>query len=255
MIKQMQRSRNMEQKVILVTGASRGIGREIAKELAQNGYQVIANYNQSSEAALSLRNELKETGIDIDIFKCDVSNREEVHKMIDFTIKQYGKIDVLINNAGIDDEKMFLDITDDDWDHMMRNNLYSVFCCSQEVLKYMLREKRGCIINISSIYGVNGGSCDVHYSASKAAINGMTKALAKELGLSNIRVNSIAPGAIWTDMTAQISGEDLAQVKKEIPLARIGQPSDVAKCVKWLVEDDYTTGQVIEINGRLEYVK
>lgn len=239
----------MEKKVILVTGASRGIGREIAKTLAQSEYQVIANYNQSSEAALHLRNELKEAGFEIDIFKCDVSQREEVHKMVDFVINQYGKIDVLINNAGIDDEKMFLDITDNDWNHMMRNNLYSVFCCSQEVLKHMLHQKNGCIINISSIYGVSGGSCDVHYSASKAAINGMTKALAREFGLSNIRVNSIAPGAILTDMTAQISAEDWQQVKSEIPLGKIGRPSDVAKCVKWLVEDDYTTGQVIEING------
>lgn len=239
----------MRQKVILVTGASRGIGREIAKTLAQCNYQVIANYNQSSEAALSLRNELKECGLEIDIFKCDVSQREEVRKMVDFVVCQYGKIDVLINNAGIDDEKMFLDISDDDWMHMIQNNLYSVFCCSQEVLKHMLHEKKGCIINISSIYGVSGGSCDVHYSASKAAINGMTKALAKEFGLSNIRVNSIAPGAIWTDMTAQISQEDWQEVKKEIPLGKIGKPNDVAKCVNWLVEDDYTTGQVIEVNG------
>lgn len=239
----------MDRKVILVTGASRGIGCEIAKTLAQTDYQVIANYNHSSEAALRLRNELKEAGFEIDIFKCDVSQREEVRKMVDFVINQYGKIDVLINNAGIDDEKMFLDITDDDWNHMMQNNLYSVFCCSQEVLKHMLHEKKGCIINISSIYGVSGGSCDVHYSASKAAINGMTKALAKEFGLSNIRVNSIAPGAILTDMTAQISEKDLEQVKNEIPLGKIGKPNDIAKCVKWLVEDDYTTGQVIEING------
>lgn len=239
----------MRQKVILVTGASRGIGREIAKTLTQCNYQVIANYNQSSEAALSLRNELKECGLEIDIFKCDVSQREEVRKMVDFVVCQYGKIDVLINNAGIDDEKMFLDISDDDWMHMIQNNLYSVFCCSQEVLKHMLHEKKGCIINISSIYGVSGGSCDVHYSASKAAINGMTKALAKEFGLSNIRVNSIAPGAIWTDMTAQISQEDWQEVKKEIPLGKIGKPNDIAKCVNWLVEDDYTTGQVIEVNG------
>lgn len=239
----------MDRKVILVTGASRGIGREMANMLAQSGYQVIANYNQSSEAALRLRNELKEAGFEIDIFKCDVSQREEVRKMVDFVINQYGKIDVLINNAGIDDEKMFLDITDNDWNHMMQNNLYSVFCCSQEVLKHMLYKKSGCIINISSIYGVSGGSCDVHYSASKAAINGMTKALAKEFGLSNIRINSIAPGAILTDMTAQISVEDWEQVKNEIPLGKIGKPNDIAKCVKWLVEDDYTTGQVIEING------
>lgn len=239
----------MDKKVIIVTGASRGIGREIAKTLATEGYQVIANFNKSEEKAKDLQNELKEQGIEIDIFKCDVSKREEVRQMVDFVINKYGKIDVLVNNAGIDDEKMFLNITDDDWDNMMKNNLYSVFCCTQEVIKNMVNRKLGSIINISSIYGTSGGSCDVHYSAAKAGINGMTKALAKEFCLSNIRVNSIAPGAILTDMTASITEEDWEEVKKEIPLNRIGIPKDIARCVKWLVEDEYTTGQVIEING------
>ena len=171
----------MNKKVILVTGASRGIGREIAKTLAIEGNIVIANYCKSEKKALELQKELQELGYEIDIFQADVSKREEVKNMVDFIINQYGKIDVLVNNAGIDDEKMFLNITDKDWNNMMQNNLYSVFCCSQEVVKYMLNQKSGCIINISSIYGVNGGSCDVHYSASKAGINGMTKALAKEL--------------------------------------------------------------------------
>lgn len=239
----------MEEKVVLVTGASRGIGREIAKVLAQEGYRVIANYHKSLDMALSLKNELKEMGFEIDIFKADVSKREQVRKMVDFAMEKYGKIDVLVNNAGVDNEKMFLDITDENWNYIMQNNLYSVFCTTQEVLKYMLHEKSGCIINISSIYGTAGGSCDVHYSASKAGINGMTKALAKEFGLSHIRVNAIAPGTILTDMMANVTEEDWNEVKKEIPLAQIGKPSDIAKCVKWLVEDEYTTGQVIEING------
>ncbi len=239
----------MEQKVVIVTGASRGIGREIASLLAKEGNRVIANYNQSFEAACQLKNELEEMGTQIDIFKCDVSKREEVCKMVDFAMSQYGRIDVLVNNAGVDNEKMFLDITDDDWNYIMQNNLYSAFCTTQEVIKYMLKQKSGCIINISSIYGTAGGSCDVHYSASKAGINGLTKALAKEFGLSNIRINAIAPGAILTDMTANVTEEDWEEVKKEIPLAKIGMPKDIAKCVKWLVEDDYTTGQIIEING------
>ena len=239
----------MDKKVIIVTGASRGIGREIAKVLAQEGNIVIANYNKSEERALELQNELKELGFVIDIFKCDVSKREEVKSMIDFAINKYGKIDVLVNNAGVDREKMFLDITDEDWDYIMQNNLYSVFCCTQEAIKYMLNQKSGNIINISSIYGTSGGSCDVHYSASKAGINGMTKALAKEYGLSNIRVNAIAPGAIFTEMNANVSDEDWEEVKKEIPLGKIGNTIDIARCVKWLVEDEYTTGQVIEING------
>lgn len=171
----------MNSKVILITGASRGIGREIACRLAEEGNHVIANYHKSEEKALQLQEKLKEQEIQIDIFQADVSKREDVKKMTDFVIQKYGKIDVLVNNAGIDDEKMFLDITDEDWNTMMQNNLYSVFCCTQEAVKYMINQKFGSIINISSIYGVSGGSCDVHYSATKAAINGMTKALAKEL--------------------------------------------------------------------------
>lgn len=239
----------MNKKVILVTGASRGIGRESASVLAKEGNIVIANYNKSEGKAIEFQNELKELGIDIDIFRADVSKREEVKSMVDFIINKYGKIDVLVNNAGVDDEKMFLDITDENWNYIMQNNLYSVFCCTQEAIGYMLNQKSGCIINISSIYGVNGGSCDVHYSASKAGINGMTKALAKEFGLSNIRVNAVAPGAILTDMTANVTEEDWNEVKKEIPLNKIGRTIDIARCIKWLVEDEYTTGQVIEING------
>lgn len=239
----------MNKKVIIVTGASKGIGREIAKILSQDGNIVIANYNKSEDKAIQLKNEMKQLGFEIDIFKCDVSKREEVKAMINFVITKYGKVDVLINNAGVDAEKMFVDITDEDWDYIMKNNLYSVFCCTQEVIRYMINQKSGSIINISSIYGTSGGSCDVHYSASKAGINGMTKALAKEYGLSNIRVNAVAPGAIFTDMTSNVSDEDWEEVKKEIPLNKIGNTVDIAKCVKWLVEDEYTTGQVIEING------
>ena len=235
----------MEKKVVIVTGASRGIGREIAKELANEGNYVIANFNKSEKEAQNLKNEFN----NIDIFKCDVSKRDEVKNMVNFAIEKYGKIDVLVNNAGIDDEKLFLDITDTDWNYMMQNNLYSVFCCTQEVMKYMINQKNGCVINISSIYGTSGGACDVHYSTTKAGINGMTKALAKEFGLSNIRVNAIAPGAILTDMTSNLTQEDWTEVKKEITLGTIGRTTDISKCVKWLVEDTYTTGQIIEING------
>lgn len=171
----------MNQKVILVTGASRGIGREIAKILTKEGNIVIANYYKSKERALDFQKELQELGYQIDIFQCDVSKREEVKKMVDFVIQQYGKIDVLVNNAGVDQVKLFTEITDDDWDYIMQNNLYSVFCCTQETVKYMINQKSGCVINISSIFGRIGGACEVHYSVSKAGIDGMTKALAKEL--------------------------------------------------------------------------
>lgn len=236
----------MSEKVIIVTGASRGIGREIAKTLAKQGNKVIANYYKSENHAQELQNELQQLGFYIDIFKCDVSKREDVKKMIEFVINQYGKIDVLVNNAGIDQVKLFTQITDEDWNYIIQNNLYSVFCCTQEAVKYMINQKMGCIINISSIFGKIGGACEVHYSVSKAGIDGMTRSLAKELGLSNIRVNSIAPGIIDTDMNQDVNYDE---VKKEIPLNQIGKPQDIAKCVKWLIEDEYTTGQVIEVNG------
>ena len=237
------------QKVAIVTGGSRGIGRAIVETLARKGINVIANYNQSEEKAKQLQENLEKENIHIDIIKADVSKREEVKNMVDMVIKKYGKIDVLINNAGISQEKLFQDITDEDWEHVTKVNLYSAFCTTQEVLPYMLSQKSGCIINISSIYGIIGGSCAVAYSATKAGMDGMTKALAKELGPSNIRVNSIAPGCIDTDMNKQYTEEDINQVKEETPLERIGKPEDIAKCAMWLVEDTFTTGQVISING------
>lgn len=234
-------------KVILVTGASRGIGRAIAKELSKDNI-VIANYNKSEEKAKELFSECS----NIDIFKADVSNRAEVVTMVEYIINKYGHIDVLVNNAGIDNEKMFQDITDEDWNNVIKNNLYSVFCTTQESVKYMLKQQSGCIINISSIYGVNGGSCATAYSASKAGIDGITKSLAKELGPSNIRVNSIAPGWINTDMNSKYSKQEAIEFSNETPLGKIGEGIDIARCVKWLVEDEFTTGQVISINGGCE---
>ena len=236
-------------KVILVTGASRGIGRATAKLLAQYGYIVIANYHNSVDSAKQLQKELKHENIEIDIFKADVSKRVEVKSLIHYVINKYGKIDVLINNAGIDQEKMFQDITDEDLNKIININLYSVFCTTQEALPNMLKNKSGCIINISSVYGVTGGACAVSYSASKAAIDGITKSLAKELGPSNIRVNSIAPGCINTDMNKYLSSEDLDIIKQETPLKKIGEGIDIAKCILWLIEDNFTTGQVISIDG------
>ena len=232
-------------KIVLITGASRGIGREIAKSLSQKGYQIIANYNKSVEQAQKLREE----NINIDIYKADVSNREEVHKMVKYIIKKYHKIDILINNAGISESKVFTDVTDQDWNNMINNNLYSAFCTTQEVLNEMIKIKEGCIINISSIWGIVGSSCETIYSITKAGIDAMTKSLAKELGPSNIRVNSIAPGIIDTDMNKIYNKKEIEDIKKEIPLEKIGKTTDIAKCVNWLVEDEYTTGQIISING------
>lgn len=236
-------------KTVIVTGGSRGIGAAIVKELAKNNYNIILNYNNSEKTAKQIQKELQEENIRIEIFKADVSKREEVKKLVKFALDKFKNIDVLINNAGIDQIKPFMDITDEDWNKMLEVNLNSVFYCSQEVLENMIHNKKGCIINISSIWGITGASCEVHYSASKAAIDGMTRALAKEMGPSNIRVNSIAPGIVDTDMNKDITSEELDELKKEIPLGRIAKPEEIVNSIKWLIEDEYVTGQVISPNG------
>ena len=231
--------------IALVTGASRGIGKEIAKCLAVKGIRVIANYNKSEKQAKELQNE----NSNIEIYQADVSKRENVSKMVGYILKKYGKIDILINNAGISESKMFTDVTDEDWQRIINNNLYSVFCVTQEVLPNMIHNKKGCIINISSIWGVVGASCETIYAVTKAGVDGMTKSLAKELGPSNIRINSIAPGIINTDMNKRLTKENLIEIEEEIPLGRIGKTSDIAKCVEWLIQDEYMTVQIISING------
>ena len=237
------------EKIAIVTGASRGIGRCIAEELAREGVKVIANYNKSEEFALQLKNRLKNENIEIDIVKADVSKREDIKKLIDFTLSKYGKIDILINNAGISEYKMYIDETDEDWNKIINTNLYSAFAMSQETIKNMIKNKEGCIINISSAWGLVGASMEVLYSVSKAGLDGLTKSLAKEYGPSNIRVNSISPGIIDTDMNKNLSKEEINKIKEEIPMEKIGEPKDIAKCVKWLINDRYTTGQIIAING------
>lgn len=237
------------EKVVVITGASRGIGRNIAYNLTLEGYKVVANYNKSEKAALELKEELEKKGMQIDIFKADVSKREEVEALINFAINKYGKVDVLINNAGIAQSKLFTEISDEEFDRMIKNNLYSVFYATREAAKNMIKNQNGCIINISSIYGISGGACEVHYSMTKAAIDGMTKALAKELGPSNIRVNSIAPGLIDTDMNNDLTEDAWKMLIDETPLMKVGKPVDITKCVKWLIEDEFTTGQVISPNG------
>lgn len=243
------REKSIVNKVVVVTGGSRGIGSEIVKTLANENYKVILNYNNSKEQAEKIQQELLGKGKEIEIIKADVSKKEEAEKLIQFAINKFNKIDVLIDNAGISQEGLFTDITEYEWQKIMNTNLNSVFYCTQQALKYMIPEQQGCIINISSIWGETGASCEVAYSTTKAAINGMTKALAKEVGPSNIRVNAIAPGIIDTDMNKNLTTEELEQIKEEIPLNKIGKAIDIAKCVKWLVEDEYTTGQIISING------
>lgn len=237
-------------KIILITGASRGIGRDIAKTLSKDSNNmVIANYNKSEKEAIELKEGLKSKGIDIETIKADVSKRNEAKEMVQEVLNKYGKIDVLINNAGISQYKLFNDITDEEWDNIINTNLKSAFMVTQEAVRNMINNKEGCIINISSIWGVAGASMEVAYSTSKAGLIGLTKSLAKELGPSNIRVNAIAPGIINTGMNNRFSEDELQSIKDEIPLEKIGNTADITKCVKWLIEDSYTTGQVISING------
>jgi len=236
-------------KTVLVTGGSRGIGKCIVENLARDGFNVVLNYNKSEKQAKQIQKELSEQGVNIEIYKADVSKREDVKKLVKFTLNKFKNIDILINNAGIAKLQMFNDITDEDWNEMLNTNLNSVFYTTQEVLPNMIHNKNGCIINISSIWGVVGASCEVAYSVSKAGINGMTKSLAKELGLSNIRVNAIAPGVIDTEMNSNLDNAIKEQIKNDTPLNKIGKPIDIYRCVKWLIEDEFTTGQIISPNG------
>lgn len=233
----------------IVTGGAKGIGKAIVEELAKNGINLVINYNKSEQAAKDLRQELTQDGCNVEIYKADVSKREEAKRLVSFAKEKFGEIDILINNAGIDKWQLFTDITDEDWDEIISCNLNSAFYMTQEVVKDMIHNKKGTIINISSIWGITGASCEVAYSVSKAGMDGLTKALAKELAPSGIRVNSIAPGAIMTDMNKNLTNEEIEEVNNQIPLGRFGTPQEVAKCAKWLVEDSYTTGQIISPNG------
>ena len=238
-------------KTVLVTGASRGIGREIAWKFAQNNYNVAINYCHSEEKAVNLKEKIDSFGGVAEIFKADVSNYCDVRNMADAVYRKFGTIDVLVNNAGISEQLLFADITPEKWTAMINTNLNSVYNCCHCVLPEMIRKHDGCIINIASMWGETGGSCEVHYSAAKAGIIGLTKALAKEVGLSNIRVNCVSPGVIMTDMMSSFDEETIHQLKEETPLYRIGTPTDVANTVLFLADDKsaFITGQVISVNG------
>ena len=241
----------MEKRTVLVTGASRGIGKSIATLFAENNYNVLINYNKSEEEAMDLYNSLKSKGYSVDVYKADVSKKEEVNMMINYCIGKFEKIDVLINNAGISKTNLFTDISYEEWDEVMATNLNGVFYTTKKALQYMIPEMSGKIINISSIWGMVGGSFEVHYSASKAAVIGMTKALAKELGPSNIQVNCIAPGVIQTDMLNNVSQETLEMLREETPLMKLGTVEDIAHTALFLASENanFITGQVISPNG------
>lgn len=230
---------------IIVTGGSRGIGAAIVCNFVKQGDRVILNYNKSEDEAQQIKKQFPDNII---LYKADVGNFNESKAMCDFCINEFGRVDVLVNNAGIAQIKPFADITEEDWDNIINVNLKGVYNCTKGVIDNMIHNKSGKIINISSIWGEVGGSCEVHYSASKAGIIGFTKALAKEMGLSNIQVNCVSPGIIDTQMNSM---HDLEELKKDVPLNKVGTPEDVANVVYFLAsnEADYITGQVVSING------
>ena len=232
----------------LITGSSRGIGKAIAKQLAKDGFNVIVNYTKSKDQAEKLVLELNSAyNVDCTSVCADVSEREQVEKMF----SEAGKVDILVNNAGIAQQKLFTDITENDWDRMFAVDVKGVFNCCQCALPYMIHQKSGKIINISSMWGQVGGSCEVHYSAAKAAVIGFTKALAKEVGPSGIHVNCIAPGVINTEMNSNLDENTMEELKEETPLGVIGMPKDIANAVSFLASDkaDFITGQVLGVNG------
>ncbi len=238
-------------KTVIITGASKGIGAATAILFAEKGYNVIINYNSSAESALLLERSLCSNGYSALSYMADVSKPNDVARMVNDVILKFGKIDVLINNAGIAQQKLFTDITDGDWEKMVSVNLTGTFNCCRAVVPHMVSRKCGCIINTSSIWGMTGASCEVHYSAVKAGIIGLTKALAKELGPSGIRVNCVAPGVIATRMNSGLSVEDLDALADDTPLSRIGKPNEVAATSYFLASSDaeFITGQVISPNG------
>lgn len=239
-------------KTALVTGASRGIGTACAIALAKMGYNIILNYNKSEQKALSLAKIITDNyGVDVLAVKADVSDKTQVDTMTKTALEKFESIDVLVNNAGVSQQKLFTDTTKDDWDMIVSNNLTSVYNVSHAVLSHMIKNHKGCIVNISSMWGQVGASCEVAYSASKAGVIGLTKALAKEVAPSNIRVNCVCPGVIMTDMMSSFSDEDIALIKEDIPLNVLGTAKNVADTVAFLVSDNasYITGQVIGVNG------
>lgn len=235
-------------KVAFVTGGAKGIGSAIVKRFIKDGYKVAFTYNNSENKAQTLVNEL---GENCKAYKLDITNSNAVNTVVNDIEKTFGEIFLLVNNAGIAEQTLFTDISDDTWHKMIETNLSGAFYCSRAVLKYMINRKCGKIINISSIWGETGGSCEVHYSASKAGLIGMTKALAKEVGLSGITVNCVSPGVILTDMTSHFDEATMNELKEETPLNKIGTPEDVAGAVSFLAskDADFITGQDLAVNG------
>ena len=243
--------KRFENKIVLVTGAGRGIGASIAKRFASEGAEVIVNYSGNDEAAQKTVDEITATGGQAQKYKCSVNDSESVKVMIDEIIKKFRRIDILVNNAGITKDGLMLRMTDEDFDRVIDVNLKGTFNCTKYVSKYMLKQKSGKIITISSVVGLSGNAGQVNYSASKAGIIGITKSAAKELSSRGITVNAVAPGYVDTDMTKVLSDNIRNEILKNIPLQRMGNVEDISNCVAFLASEDasYITGQVISVDG------
>jgi 3-oxoacyl-[acyl-carrier protein] reductase len=241
----------LEGKVALVTGASRGIGREIAFELAREGASVAVNYAGSEAKALELVDEIKAMGRDAFAIQADVSNSDSVTDMVKETVERFGKLDILVNNAGITKDNLLMRMKESEWDDVININLKGVFLSTKAVTRQMMKQRSGRIINISSIVGVSGNAGQANYVAAKSGVIGLTKTAAKELSSRGITVNAIAPGFITTDMTDKLNEEVKAEMLKQIPLARFGEPKDIARTVVFLASEDsgYMTGQTLHVDG------
>ncbi len=241
----------MGAKTVLITGASRGIGRAAAELFAERGCRVLLNYHRSREAAEELERELTARGADVMAYGADVSDREQVERMAAACERRFGGADVLVCNAGIARQGLFTDLTPQEWREMMGVHVDGAFHCCRAVLPGMIRKKEGSIVLVSSVWGLTGASCEVAYSTAKAALIGMTKALAKEVGPSGIRVNCVAPGVVDTAMNAALDGETLASLREETPLGRLGTPREIAQAIAFLAspEASFITGQVLSPNG------
>lgn len=240
-----------ENKVALITGAARGIGKEVAKKFAKNGYDVVINYVSSKTDTEKLKKEFEDLGVKVLLVKADVSNQEEAEDLVNQTINTFGKIDVLVNNAGITKDNLLMRMSEEDFEKVININLKGTFLVTKYAIKYMMKKRCGSIVNLASVVGVVGNAGQCNYAASKAGIIGFTKSIAKELASRNIKANAVAPGFIKTDMTEVLSDSVKENINSQIPLKRMGTAEEVANLVYFLSSEQssYITGQVINVDG------